>query len=181
VDVFAPGVELLAAAPRGRYAGFSGTSAAAPLAAGAVALLASARPELDGAQLRALLVASAQPRPGLVSVSGGRRDAAGALAAAGVSAPAPAPALGGLRWSAPTVGRPEVIELRHGRLRRIVRVGAHEPRSRPAWSRPRTTSCDPLPRRHNRSAPHRGPAPGRQPQALGSYAPSEGEERSGMG
>lgn len=47
-----------------RYALVNGTSAAAALAAGAAALVASSRPELDASELRAVLVGSARPLAG---------------------------------------------------------------------------------------------------------------------
>jgi hypothetical protein len=65
-DLVAPGVALLTAEPgRGdngaeRYASVSGSSASAAAVAGAAALLAQARPELDASALKALLVGTAR-------------------------------------------------------------------------------------------------------------------------
>jgi subtilisin family serine protease len=69
-DLVAPGVSLLAAEPgenengTARYGIVSGSSAAAALVAGAAALLAQARTELDALSLKGVLVGSAQPLPG---------------------------------------------------------------------------------------------------------------------
>ena len=69
-DLVAPGVALLTGEPgRGaegaaRYASVSGSSAAAAVVAGAAALLAQARPELDASALKALLVGTARPIDG---------------------------------------------------------------------------------------------------------------------
>jgi hypothetical protein len=68
-ELVAPGVSLGTAEPganadgSARFGTISGTSAAAAIVAGAGALLAQARPELDAAALKALLVASARPLP----------------------------------------------------------------------------------------------------------------------
>ena len=67
VDLVAPGIAVLSSAPRPtlhRIA--SGTSTAAPCAAGIAALLAEACPGARGAALRALLLAccAALPAPG---------------------------------------------------------------------------------------------------------------------
>lgn len=65
-DLAAPGVSLLTAEPgRGdegaeRYASVSGSSAAAATVAGAAALLAQARPQLDATALKALLVGTSR-------------------------------------------------------------------------------------------------------------------------
>jgi subtilisin family serine protease len=69
-DLVAPGVALLTAEPgKGeagaeRYASVSGSSAAAATVAGAAALLAQARPELDASALKAVLVGTARPLEG---------------------------------------------------------------------------------------------------------------------
>ena len=66
-DLVAPGVALFTGEPgRGeegaeRYASVSGSSAAAAVVAGAAALIAQARPELDASALKALLVGTARP------------------------------------------------------------------------------------------------------------------------
>jgi subtilisin family serine protease len=69
-DLVAPGVSLLAAEPgenedgTARYGILSGSSASAALVAGAAALLAQARTELDAISLKGVLVGTAQPLPG---------------------------------------------------------------------------------------------------------------------
>ncbi|MEN3311239.1 MAG: minor extracellular serine protease Vpr [Actinomycetota bacterium] len=68
-EVVAPGVALETAEPganadgSARYGTVNGTSAAAALVAGAAALLAQARPELDADALKSLLVGAARPLP----------------------------------------------------------------------------------------------------------------------
>jgi subtilisin family serine protease len=69
-DLVAPGVSLLTADPgqaedgTARYSSLSGSSAAAAVVAGAAALLAQSRPELDASALKGLLAGSASPLPG---------------------------------------------------------------------------------------------------------------------
>jgi hypothetical protein len=66
-ELVAPGVALETAEPganpdgSARYGTVNGTSAAAALVAGSAALLAQARPDLDAAALKSLLVGSARP------------------------------------------------------------------------------------------------------------------------
>ena len=69
-DISAPGVDILAARAAGTamgtpfdefYTSASGTSMASPHVAGAAALLAQQRPELTGADLKQLLMSSAEP------------------------------------------------------------------------------------------------------------------------
>jgi subtilisin family serine protease len=68
-ELVAPGVSLGTAEPganadgSARFGTVSGTSAAAAIVAGAAALLAEARPELDAEALKSLLVSSARPLP----------------------------------------------------------------------------------------------------------------------
>jgi subtilisin family serine protease len=59
VAVAAPGVEILAVAPDGKYQVTSGTSVAAAHASGVAALLLAAKPNLTPAQVRASLTGSA--------------------------------------------------------------------------------------------------------------------------
>lgn len=78
VDVAAPGDGILSTCPRtldpSGYQTMSGTSMAAPLVAGAAALLWTARPSLTAVQVRDALVLRSDPVPALFgkSVSGGR-------------------------------------------------------------------------------------------------------------
>jgi hypothetical protein len=94
-DALAAGVGLATADPgrnedgTARYGTISGTSAAAALAAGAAALLAQARPDLDAAALRQALVASAR-RTG----SGSGAGSVDPSAAAAVELVADPPAVG---------------------------------------------------------------------------------------
>ena len=93
VDLFAPGVDVLStySAPDtlgdgcagDLYCGLSGTSMAAPHAAAIAALVASARPDLRGSELREVLVESAEVKPGLGGATRRRLNAAFALEAVG--------------------------------------------------------------------------------------------------
>jgi subtilisin family serine protease len=64
VAVAAPGVEILAAAPDGKYQVTSGTSVAAAHASGVAALLLASKPKLTPAQVRTSLIRSANRIPG---------------------------------------------------------------------------------------------------------------------
>ena len=64
VAVAAPGVEILAAAPDGKYQVTSGTSVAAAHVSGVAALLLATKPKLTPAQVRGNLVRSAHRVPG---------------------------------------------------------------------------------------------------------------------
>jgi thermitase len=79
VDVYAPGVGIYSTSLGGGYAYKQGTSMATPHVAAAAALLFERNPSLDAAAVKAALLVSAEPRPGLVSVSGGRANALRAL------------------------------------------------------------------------------------------------------
>lgn len=83
-EVTAPGVEISAARAGGGdpYVANSGTSMAAPHVAGAAALLAQARPDLTGPELRAALTSTAVPTEGVdVTAQGsGRIDVGRVLA-----------------------------------------------------------------------------------------------------
>jgi minor extracellular serine protease Vpr len=95
-DLVAPGVALLTGEPgRGeagveRYASVSGSSAAAATVAGAAALLAQARPELDASALKALLVGTARPlaRDSVAAQGTGLLDVGGAAVAEAAVLPA---------------------------------------------------------------------------------------------
>lgn len=119
VDLFAPGEDILSTAPGGGVESASGTSMAAPNAAGVAALVLSQYPDLGAVELKALLIDSARRladlqvnRPGdgmtvpfsSLSTSAGlidayaalqlaaERHAAGADGADGAAADTPAPA-----------------------------------------------------------------------------------------
>lgn len=62
-DLVAPGVSITAASNKGGYVSHSGTSMASPMVAGCVALVLQARPDLTPAQVKALLVRTADVLP----------------------------------------------------------------------------------------------------------------------
>ncbi len=93
VDLFAPGEGIYTTDLDGRYATVAGTSFAAPLVTGTLALLRAADPGADAARLRAALLAGVRPLPVRGrSRTDGALDAAGALAALR-AAPTPIPLL----------------------------------------------------------------------------------------
>jgi subtilisin family serine protease len=77
IDLAAPGQDILSTARGGGYELRSGSSMAAAQVSGAAVLLASARPDLGWAAIRAALLGSA--RPTALPVAAGRLDVAGAL------------------------------------------------------------------------------------------------------
>jgi hypothetical protein len=83
VDLCAPGVRILSTLPNNQYAFYSGTSMASPHVAGAAMLLRAKFPYLQAAQLKALLMASAEIKSNLggISVTGGRLNIQTALTA----------------------------------------------------------------------------------------------------
>ena len=85
VDLFAPGVRILSTVPGpDAYDYYDGTSMATPHVAATLALMRARNPSLTAAQLKAKLLASVTPGRALhgLSVTGGRLDAAAAVAAA---------------------------------------------------------------------------------------------------
>ena len=86
-EITGPGVDVLAARSQytslgeGSYLTLSGTSMASPHVAGAAALLAAARPELTGSQLKDLLVSSSKQTPqyNAFQAGSGRVDVPSAL------------------------------------------------------------------------------------------------------
>jgi len=91
VQVDAPGVGIFSTLPNGRYGQLSGTSMASPHVAGVAALALSANPSLTAAQLRDVLVGSAD-RSVAGSDSVGGIDAALAVSLALADNPASSPA-----------------------------------------------------------------------------------------
>ena len=81
VDVHAPGVGIVSTRPGGGYTTMHGTSMAAPLVAGSLALAAAADRTLSAAQLRARVLGTVDRKPGLSgqSSTGGRLNAAAAM------------------------------------------------------------------------------------------------------
>lgn len=82
IDVSAPGTDILSTMPGNRYDRMTGTSMAAPAAAGVAALLLSVHPGLTAGQVEQALIAGAEDleQPGYDLLSGfGRLSAPGAL------------------------------------------------------------------------------------------------------
>ena len=67
VDIAAPGTFILSTIPDKSYAFMSGTSMAAPMVAGAAAMLYSARPELSLQDVRNILITSAHKLEGYIA------------------------------------------------------------------------------------------------------------------
>ena len=82
VDVSAPGVDILSTWPGGSYQYASGTSMAAPHAAGIAALVEAAQPAASDVGVKTLLLRTVDPIAGLApaSASGGRLNAGSAVA-----------------------------------------------------------------------------------------------------
>lgn len=99
VDIAAPGIGIRTTDPGNSYDSPFGTSMAAAIVTGAVALLASQCPGLSGLQLKELILANADRRPALEPhVIGGRF--LNVLAASDACAAARRPAWTRARWSA---------------------------------------------------------------------------------
>ena len=108
VDLAAPGIDILSTLPGGRYGGMSGTSMAAPHVTGAVALLASRKPGITPAEVRAAIFGSVDPLASLAGkvATGGRlnvRAALDRLAVAPAPTPTPTPAPTPTPTPAPTL------------------------------------------------------------------------------
>jgi thermitase len=90
VDLFAPGVAIFSTVPLNtierfenqKYLFFDGTSQAAPHVSGVAALMLQVNPQLSAQQLREVITDTADDKPAFdgYSVSGGRLNAAGAVA-----------------------------------------------------------------------------------------------------
>lgn len=80
VDLAAPGEHITSTAPGSGYQSRTGTSAAAPFVAGALALLSAARPDLPMSALRSVITGTTDHTTLLSSVlGGGRLDVAAAM------------------------------------------------------------------------------------------------------
>jgi subtilisin family serine protease len=80
VDLCAPGTDVMSLGLGGGYEDLTGTSEAAPQVAGALALLAAARPDLSQSALRAALLRSARRAPGVAGrVGAGLLDVGAAM------------------------------------------------------------------------------------------------------
>jgi subtilisin family serine protease len=78
VHIFAPGEAIISTVPGG-FEALDGTSMAAPIVSGAVALLLSAEPSATAAQVRQALYASAYKQGNFMNASSGRLDLRTAL------------------------------------------------------------------------------------------------------
>ena len=90
VDLAAPGVSIYSTLPGNTYGSYSGTSMATPHVAGVAALIKSKYPALDDAGIKARLLDSVDKKSNLSgkTATGGRLNAAGALAATSSALPA---------------------------------------------------------------------------------------------
>ncbi|HET7478562.1 MAG TPA: S8 family peptidase [Rubrobacteraceae bacterium] len=91
VDLAAPGVDIVSTYPESGYGYMSGTSMATPHVTGVAALLKSQDPALDDASLRSRILGSVDKKDSLQGkvATGGRLNAAAALAGTSTGASAP--------------------------------------------------------------------------------------------
>jgi uncharacterized repeat protein (TIGR01451 family) len=129
VDIIAPGDQILSTIPGNSYEKFDGTSAAAPHASGAAALVCAAFPNISMRRLRGALIFGGSPASIQVSSSGKRINARGSLDNAAETDTTPPDAVGnlqaiapnnqrvGLQWTAPgddgSVGTVSLYEVRY--------------------------------------------------------------------
>ncbi|HSH17062.1 MAG TPA: S8 family serine peptidase, partial [Verrucomicrobiae bacterium] len=94
VDVGAPGASILSTVTNSGYANLSGTSMATPVVSGIAALLLSVNPNLSAAQIKTAILNNVDRIPSLANrtVTGGRVNAARALASVGSAPTNPTPA-----------------------------------------------------------------------------------------
>jgi minor extracellular serine protease Vpr len=122
-ELLAPGVGIATSDPgfdgngEPRFATVNGSSAAAAVAAGAAALLAQARPRLDAASLKSLLVGHARRTADPVTTAGAGVIDVGAASAAELSAQPAALAFGA--WTGKSWSSKQTIELRNVTTRRL--------------------------------------------------------------
>lgn len=122
VVISAPGVNVVAAGPGGEYLSGSGTSPAAALVSGVVALIRSRYPGLSPALVEQALVTTTTHRPAggyNTSVGFGEVDAAAALSAAArlAATPARAGVSAGARLGSRSLGPIQVIHRDEARIR----------------------------------------------------------------
>jgi subtilisin family serine protease len=88
VDLAAPGVQIVSSAPGSTYQSRTGTSAAAPMVAGTLALLSAARPDMSVSVLKSVLLDTTRRDDFLATLlGGGRLDAGAAMHKAMVGKP----------------------------------------------------------------------------------------------
>ena len=175
-DVAAPGEQILSTALGGGYEWRTGTSMAAPEVAGALVLLAAARPDLDGNGLRGALLAGVR-HTGLPVVGGraGRRRGAARRDRPGrVEERAGRGALVLLRGAGPLDGEGDgkkATRTSQGQGTRARRAPRPPRRPRRALGRgPRRRPARPPPASRPARPPRHGPRPAR-PQASRHRAP----------
>lgn len=106
VDLAAPGTLITSTWPGGGIGTLSGTSMAAPYVSGAIALMASARPDLTVEQTRAAILGSTRPIASQAgrTVTGGMLDVRRALAAIGAGPALVEPGTGNGGVTGPAAG-----------------------------------------------------------------------------
>ncbi|HEX6020796.1 MAG TPA: S8 family serine peptidase [Solirubrobacter sp.] len=111
VDLFAPGRSIRSTTFNGYWGYMSGTSMAAPHAAGAAALALAARPDATAAQLKAALMISVDATDAFhgLSVTGGRLNAGAAVTAINGPLPTPTPEPTPTASTTPVVAPPPVV------------------------------------------------------------------------